>query len=62
MATAIGGFLGKVGDNYRNEHFAKRDAILRHYVELHPESFPDPGMLKKVQFSLVANQQTFPFL
>lgn len=43
MATAAGGFLGKTLEGWRNDHMAERDAILRHYVELHPEDFPDPG-------------------
>lgn len=27
----------------RNEYFAEKDAIYRHYVELHPEDFQEPG-------------------
>lgn len=49
-ATAIGGVIGKVADNWRNEHMAKRDAILRHYVELHPEDFPDIGKQSSSQY------------
>ncbi|XP_053612925.1 NADH dehydrogenase [ubiquinone] 1 subunit C2 [Plodia interpunctella] len=26
--------------NRRNEYYAEKDAVLRHYVELHPEDFP----------------------
>ncbi|XP_013098564.1 NADH dehydrogenase [ubiquinone] 1 subunit C2 [Stomoxys calcitrans] len=36
--------LGLLGGTYldkkRNEELATRDAILRHYVQLHPEDFP----------------------
>lgn len=39
-----GGILGKTLDGWRNEHYAEKDAVLRHYVETHPEDFPDPGM------------------
>ncbi|XP_039950847.1 NADH dehydrogenase [ubiquinone] 1 subunit C2 [Bactrocera neohumeralis] len=38
--AAIGGGLGLYFDNKRNEHLAKRDAVLRHYIELHPDDFP----------------------
>lgn len=29
--------------NYRKNYYAERDAVYRHYVELHPEDFPPPG-------------------
>uniref|UniRef100_A0A1B0A4E0 NADH dehydrogenase [ubiquinone] 1 subunit C2 n=1 Tax=Glossina pallidipes TaxID=7398 RepID=A0A1B0A4E0_GLOPL len=35
-----GGIIGKYIDEKRDEYLATRDAILRHYVELHPEDFP----------------------
>ncbi|KAI8125445.1 hypothetical protein FF38_14401 [Lucilia cuprina] len=38
--TAAGGFLGTYLDKKRNEALATRDAVLRHYVQLHPEDFP----------------------
>ncbi|XP_030380564.1 NADH dehydrogenase [ubiquinone] 1 subunit C2 [Scaptodrosophila lebanonensis] len=38
--AAIGGAAGFYFDQKRNEYLAKRDAVLRHYVELHPEDFP----------------------
>ncbi|KAH8263039.1 hypothetical protein KR044_003543 [Drosophila immigrans] len=38
--TLIGGALGVYFDNKRNEYVAKRDAVLRHYIELHPDDFP----------------------
>lgn len=28
---------------YRRNYWAERDAVLRHYIELHPEDFPAPG-------------------
>ncbi|XP_054745021.1 NADH dehydrogenase [ubiquinone] 1 subunit C2 [Anastrepha obliqua] len=38
--AAIGGGLGYYFDGKRNEHIAKRDAVLKHYIELHPDDFP----------------------
>ncbi|XP_030750725.1 NADH dehydrogenase [ubiquinone] 1 subunit C2 [Sitophilus oryzae] len=39
--AGVGGFfVGKVLDDWRESYLAERDAILRHYVELHPEDFP----------------------
>ncbi|XP_023170496.1 NADH dehydrogenase [ubiquinone] 1 subunit C2 [Drosophila hydei] len=40
LFTLIGGGAGYFLDNKRNEYLAKRDAVLRHYVELHPDDFP----------------------
>lgn len=37
----------KYVQNKRDEHFIERDAVLRHYVELHPEDFP-PKERKRV--------------
>ncbi|XP_055918237.1 NADH dehydrogenase [ubiquinone] 1 subunit C2 [Eupeodes corollae] len=44
--TAIGGGLGLYLDKKRNEHLADRDAVLRHYIMLHPEDFPMPERKK----------------
>ncbi|XP_026754877.1 NADH dehydrogenase [ubiquinone] 1 subunit C2 [Galleria mellonella] len=30
----------------RDEYFAEKDAVYRHYVELHPEDFPEPERKK----------------
>lgn len=30
-------------DQYRNSYLAERDAVLRNYLERHPEDFPEPG-------------------
>uniref|UniRef100_A0A1A9WXQ4 NADH dehydrogenase [ubiquinone] 1 subunit C2 n=1 Tax=Glossina brevipalpis TaxID=37001 RepID=A0A1A9WXQ4_9MUSC len=38
--TVLGGVTGSYIDKKRNDYLATRDAILRHYVELHPEDFP----------------------
>ncbi|XP_041987385.1 NADH dehydrogenase [ubiquinone] 1 subunit C2 [Aricia agestis] len=32
--------------NKRNEYLAEKDAVLRHYIELHPEDFPEPERKK----------------
>ncbi|XP_067010079.1 NADH dehydrogenase [ubiquinone] 1 subunit C2 [Anabrus simplex] len=44
--TSGAAFAGKVIDGYRNDYLADRDAVLRHYVELHPEDFPAPERKK----------------
>jgi NADH dehydrogenase (ubiquinone) 1 subunit C2 len=44
LLTGVGGFLaGYYLDQYRNQYFAERDAVLRNYLERHPEDFPEPG-------------------
>jgi NADH dehydrogenase (ubiquinone) 1 subunit C2 len=44
ILTGIGGFLaGYYIDQYRNQYLAERDAVLRNYLERHPEDFPEPG-------------------
>ncbi|OWR54570.1 NADH dehydrogenase [ubiquinone] 1 subunit C2 [Danaus plexippus] len=32
--------------NKRNAYYAEKDAVLRHYIELHPEDFPEPERKK----------------
>lgn len=39
VAGAAGLLLQKIYDDYN----AKRDAMFRHYIALHPEDFPMPG-------------------
>lgn len=43
VAACFGALAGKTLDGWRNDHLAERDAVLRHYVELHPEDFPNQG-------------------
>jgi len=38
--SMLGTALGCYYDKARNEYLARRDAVLRHYVELHPDDFP----------------------
>lgn len=40
ILSTLGGGLGLYFDQRRNEYLAKRDAVLRHYIELHPDDFP----------------------
>ncbi|XP_018565169.1 NADH dehydrogenase [ubiquinone] 1 subunit C2 [Anoplophora glabripennis] len=40
IAAGVGAALGKIIDDYRNQYFADKDAVLRHYIQLHPEDFP----------------------
>lgn len=30
-------------NNKRDAYFAEKDAVYRHYIELHPEEFEEPG-------------------
>lgn len=48
----IGVVAGTFIDRKRNEYLAKRDAVLRHYVELHPEDFPVTGELVIENYTL----------
>lgn len=43
LYTGIGALFGKITDGWRNEYLAERDAVLRHYIQLHPEDFPVPS-------------------
>lgn len=38
--TTLAAFLGKYLDEYRDDYLAERDAVFRHYIELHPDDFP----------------------
>nr|CAH7729246.1 unnamed protein product [Callosobruchus chinensis] len=41
IAATLGlGAIGKFMDDYRDKNFAERDAVYRHYIQLHPEDFP----------------------
>jgi len=40
---ALGVGAGYYFDQKRNDYLAKRDAVLRHYIELHPDDFPVKG-------------------
>lgn len=31
---------------YRKNYWAERDAVMRHYVQLHPEDFAPPGIMQ----------------
>ncbi|GAB0094913.1 NADH dehydrogenase [Sergentomyia squamirostris] len=42
----IGATLFHFIDGYRDKYLAERDAVLRHYIELHPEDFPTPERKK----------------
>lgn len=43
LATLAGAGIGRTLDNWRNDYLAEKDAVLRHYIELHPDDFPAPG-------------------
>lgn len=43
LTMAVGALVGQKLDNNRQEYMAERDAVLRHYIKLHPEDFPTPG-------------------
>ncbi|XP_069685164.1 NADH dehydrogenase [ubiquinone] 1 subunit C2 [Periplaneta americana] len=40
------GLAGYHLDQYRNDYLAERDAVLRNYLERHPEDFPEPERKK----------------
>ncbi|KAJ9578410.1 hypothetical protein L9F63_005368 [Diploptera punctata] len=46
IGAGLGGGLGYYIDQKRNRNLAERDAILRHYLEMHPEDFPEPERKK----------------
>ncbi|PSN48308.1 hypothetical protein C0J52_03406 [Blattella germanica] len=46
IGTGIGGGIGYYIDEIRNASLAERDAVLRHYLETHPEDFPEPERKK----------------
>ncbi|XP_026465477.1 NADH dehydrogenase [ubiquinone] 1 subunit C2-like [Ctenocephalides felis] len=45
LTASFGGF-GYIADKYRNDYYAERDAMYRHYISLHPEDFPEPERKK----------------
>lgn len=48
VAGIVMGYLGILINERRDRYLADRDAIFRHYVELHPEDFPPPGIVSPV--------------
>lgn len=42
LGAGLSGILMYVSKK-REDYFAEKDAVLRHYIELHPEDFPTPG-------------------
>lgn len=44
LCTAIGIGVGRYAESCYDDRLAERDAVFRHYIELHPEDFPMPGM------------------
>ncbi|KAJ8919287.1 hypothetical protein NQ315_003871 [Exocentrus adspersus] len=40
IAAIAGAGIGKILENYNISHAAERDAVMRHYIQLHPEDFP----------------------
>ncbi|KAL2729222.1 NADH dehydrogenase ubiquinone 1 subunit C2 [Vespula squamosa] len=47
IITTLASFLVSYKlQEFTNDHFAKRDQLLRHYVTLHPEDFPPPERKK----------------
>ncbi|KAL4702272.1 hypothetical protein ACJJTC_018586 [Scirpophaga incertulas] len=46
--VGVAGWIGVLTfvQNKRNNYLAEKDAVLRHYIELHPEDFPEPERKK----------------
>lgn len=58
MCVGIG--LGKFLEKNRAEYLAERDAVLRHYIEIHREDFPIPG-IKNFIYYLVEQISEYNF-
>ncbi|XP_076351849.1 NADH dehydrogenase (ubiquinone) B14.5 B subunit [Tachypleus tridentatus] len=41
ISLGVGGVLGEMFYHYQKRINAERDAIIRHYIQLHPEDFPE---------------------
>lgn len=50
--SAAAAYVGNVIDGWRRDYYAEKDAVLRHYVALHPEDFPPYGK-QSILFSKV---------
>ncbi|XP_014255851.1 uncharacterized protein LOC106670228 [Cimex lectularius] len=46
MAVVGGWVVGKALHNMMENHNAEKDAIYRHYIDLHPDDFPTPQRIK----------------
>lgn len=46
IATSLGAVGGQWIEERRLNYLAEKDAVLRHYIELHPEDFPVPERKK----------------
>ena len=46
LAGVVGYFVGQFINDRRNAYLAQRDAVYRHYIELHREDFPIPERKK----------------
>uniref|UniRef100_A0A0V0G4I3 NADH dehydrogenase [ubiquinone] 1 subunit C2 n=1 Tax=Triatoma dimidiata TaxID=72491 RepID=A0A0V0G4I3_TRIDM len=46
IAAAVGALIGKYGKDRYDQYNMDKDAVLRHYIELHPEDFPMPERKK----------------
>ncbi|XP_031629408.1 NADH dehydrogenase [ubiquinone] 1 subunit C2 [Contarinia nasturtii] len=44
--AAVGWSAGQLWRNQREAYWADRDAMLRHYIQLHPDDFPPPERKK----------------
>ncbi|XP_063707425.1 NADH dehydrogenase [ubiquinone] 1 subunit C2 [Culicoides brevitarsis] len=38
--TIVGAAIGQYLEHRRKEYYAKKDAVMRHFIELHPDDFP----------------------
>ncbi|KAI5635641.1 NADH-ubiquinone oxidoreductase subunit b14.5b (NDUFC2) domain-containing protein [Phthorimaea operculella] len=46
LLTALWVPFLQYAQNKRDAYYAERDAVFRHYIELHPEDFPEPKRKK----------------
>lgn len=51
VGLSVGGaVIGKFIDEKKEIALAERDAQLKHYIELHPDDFPEPSKNHKISF------------
>ncbi|KAK9731829.1 NADH-ubiquinone oxidoreductase subunit b14.5b [Popillia japonica] len=46
LFTSAAVYIGHIIENYRRDYLAERDAVLRHYIQLHSDEFPIPERKK----------------
>lgn len=50
ICFVVGYGIGQAFLTHRQNYWAERDAVFRHYIQLHPEDFVPPGIYSKKLF------------